>query len=43
VPTMVWLSTVMVLGAVSLGVVAGGFPASTIQKMVDAESAPGRG
>jgi hypothetical protein len=43
VPTMVWLSTVMVLGAVGLGVVAGGFPASTIQKMVDAESAPGRG
>ena len=43
VTTMVWLSTVMVLGAVSLGVVAGGVPASAIQKMVDAESAPGRG
>jgi hypothetical protein len=43
VTTMVWLSTVMVLGAVGLGVVAGGIPASSIQKMVDAESAPGRG
>jgi hypothetical protein len=43
VTTMVWLSTVMVLCAVGLGVVAGGIPASAIQKMVDAESAPGRG
>jgi hypothetical protein len=34
---------VIILGAVGLGVVAGGFPASSIQKMVDAESAPGRG
>jgi len=43
VTTMVWLSTVIILGAVGLGIVAGGFPASSIQKMVDAESAPGRG
>jgi hypothetical protein len=43
VTTMVWLSTVMILGAVGLGIVAGGFPASSIQKMLDAESAPGRG
>jgi hypothetical protein len=43
VTTMVWLSTVMVLGAVGLGIVAGGFPAGSIQKMLDAESAAGRG
>jgi hypothetical protein len=39
VTTMVWLSTVMVLGAVGLGVVAGGFAARPIEKMVDAETA----
>jgi hypothetical protein len=43
VATMVWLSTVMVLGAVGLGIVAGGPAARSIEKMVDAESAPGRG
>jgi hypothetical protein len=43
VTTMVWLSTVMILGAVGLGIVAGGAASTTIQKMVDAESAPGRG
>jgi hypothetical protein len=40
VTTMVWLSTVMVLGAVGLGIVAGGPAAGSIQKMIDAESAP---
>jgi hypothetical protein len=46
VTTMVWLSTVMVLGAVGLGIVAGSPAAGSIQKMIDAESAenpPGRG
>jgi hypothetical protein len=43
VTTMVWLSTVMILGAVGLGIVAGGAVARPIEKMVDAESAPGRG
>jgi len=43
VTTMVWLSTVMILGAVGLGIVAGGTVARPIEKMVDAESAPGRG
>jgi hypothetical protein len=43
VTTMVWLSTVMILGAVGLGIVAGGAVARPIEKMVDAESAPARG
>jgi hypothetical protein len=43
VTTMVWLSTVMVLGAVGLGIVAGGPAARSIEKMVEADSAPGRG
>jgi hypothetical protein len=41
VTTMVWLSTVMVLGAVGVGVVAGGFAARPIEKMVEAETAAG--
>jgi hypothetical protein len=41
VTTMVWLSTVMVLGAVGLGVVAGGFAARPIEKMIETETAAG--
>jgi Pyridoxamine 5'-phosphate oxidase len=36
VTTMVWLSTVMILGAVGVGTVAGGVAARPIQKMIDA-------
>jgi len=36
VSTMVWLSTVIVLGAVGVGVVAGGAAARPIEKMIDA-------
>jgi hypothetical protein len=43
VTTMVWLSTVMILGAVGLGVAASGPTARSIEKMIDAESAPVRG
>ena len=35
---MVWLSTVMILGAVGLGVVAGGAAARPIEKMAEAEA-----
>ena len=41
VTTMAWLSTVMILGAVGLGVVAGGAAARPIEKM--AEAAAGLG
>ena len=39
VPTMVWLSTVMTLGAIAVAIVAGGVAAGPIQKMIDAEAA----
>jgi hypothetical protein len=39
--TMVRLSAVMILGAVGLGVVAGGIAARPIGKMIEAESAAG--
>jgi hypothetical protein len=41
VTTMVWLSTVLTLGAVGLGIMAGGVAARPIEKMVDAEAAAG--
>ncbi len=40
VATMVWLSTVLTLGAVGVGIIAGGAAAGPIQKMVEAEAAP---
>jgi hypothetical protein len=43
VTTMVWLSTVLTLGAVGLGILAGGAAAAPIQKMIEAEAAAGRG
>lgn len=39
VATMVWLGTVLTLGAVGLGVVLGGIAAGPIQKMIEAEAA----
>jgi hypothetical protein len=41
VTTMVWLSTVLTLGAVGLGIVAGGAAAAPIRKMIEAEAAAG--
>ena len=43
VTTMVWLSTVLTLGAVGLGIMAGGVAARPIEKMVEAEAEAGRG
>jgi hypothetical protein len=39
VTTMVWLGTVMTLGAIGVAIVAGGAAAGPIQKMIDAEAA----
>jgi hypothetical protein len=39
VTTMVWLSTVMALGAIGVAMIAGGAAAGPIQKMIDAEAA----
>ena len=39
VTTMVWLGTVLTLGAIALAIVVGGAAAGPIQKMIDAESA----
>jgi hypothetical protein len=39
VATMAWLSTVMVLAAVGVGIVAGSVAARPIQKMIDAAAA----
>ena len=39
VATMVWLGTVMTLGAVGVAIVAGGAAAGPLQKMLDAEAA----
>jgi hypothetical protein len=39
VTTMVWLSTVLALGAVGLGIMAGGAAAAPIQKMIEDETA----
>jgi len=39
VATMVWLGTVLTLGAIALAIVAGGAAAGPIQKMIDAEAA----
>jgi len=39
VTTMVWLGTVMTLGAIGAAIVAGGAAAGPIQKMIDAEAA----
>ncbi|HKA96711.1 MAG TPA: VC0807 family protein [Streptosporangiaceae bacterium] len=39
VTTMVWLGTVMALGAIAVAIVAGGAAAGPIQKMIDAEAA----
>lgn len=39
VATMVWLSTVMILSAISVGIVAGSVAARPIQKMIDAATA----
>ena len=39
VTTMVWLGTVMTLGAIAMAIVAGGAAAGPIQKMIDAEAA----
>ena len=38
---MVWLSTVLTLGAVGVGIMAGGVAARPIEKMVEAEAAAG--
>ncbi|HYB85863.1 MAG TPA: VC0807 family protein [Streptosporangiaceae bacterium] len=39
VTTMVWLGTIMTLGAIAVAIVAGGAAAGPIQKMIDAEAA----
>jgi hypothetical protein len=39
VTTMVWLSTVLTLGAVGLGITIGGAAARPLERMVDAEAA----
>ena len=39
VTTMVWLGTVLTLGAIALAIVVGGAAAGPIQKMIDAEAA----
>jgi len=39
VSTMVWLSTVLTLGAVGAGILAGGMAAAPIMKMIEAETA----
>jgi hypothetical protein len=39
VTTMVWLGTVLTLGAIAVAIVAGGAAAGAIQKMIDAEAA----
>jgi len=39
VTTMMWLGTVMTLGAIAVAIVAGGAAAGPIQKMIDAEAA----
>ena len=39
VTTMVWLGTVMTLGAIAMAIVTGGAAAGPIQKMIDAEAA----
>jgi len=39
VTTMVWLGTVLTLGALAVAIVAGGAAAGPIQKMIDAEAA----
>ena len=39
VTTMVWLGTVITLGAIAVAIVAGGAAAGPIQKMIDAETA----
>jgi len=39
VTTMVWLGTVMTLGAIGVAIVAGGAAAGPLQKMVDTEAA----
>jgi len=39
VTTMVWLGTVMTLGAIGVAIMAGGAAAGPIQKMIDAEAA----
>jgi hypothetical protein len=39
VTTMVWLSTVMAVGAIGVAMIAGGAAAGPIQKMIDAEAA----
>jgi hypothetical protein len=36
---MVWLGTVMALGAIGVAMIAGGVAAVPIQKMIDAEAA----
>jgi hypothetical protein len=41
VTTMVWLSTVLTLGAVGVGIFAGGAASRPIEKMVEAEAAAG--
>jgi len=41
VTTMVWLSTVLTLGAVGLGIFAGGIASRPIEKMVEAEAVAG--
>jgi hypothetical protein len=39
VATMVWLGTVMTLGAIGVAIVAGGAAAGPLQKMIDTEAA----
>jgi hypothetical protein len=39
VTTMVWLGTIMGLGAIAVAIVAGGAAAGPLQKMIDAEAA----
>jgi hypothetical protein len=41
VTTMVWLSTLMILGAIGLGIMAGGTAARPIEKMIEAEAVAG--
>jgi len=39
VTTMVWLGTVLTMGAIGLGIIVDGVAAGPIQKMIDSEAA----
>jgi hypothetical protein len=38
VPTMVWLGTVMLLGAIGLAIIVGGLAVGPMEKMMEAET-----